>query len=81
MPAPLKRSGLQNEVISFYRQCLRAAREKPLETRPRFHAFIRKEFKEHNIRRSDFATIEYMLRKGRKQFETYTQKGVKDIHV
>lgn len=30
MPAPLKRSGLQNEVISFYRQCLRAAREKPL---------------------------------------------------
>lgn len=30
MPAPLKRSGLQNEVISLYRQCFRAAREKPV---------------------------------------------------
>ncbi|KAI8368858.1 hypothetical protein EDC96DRAFT_504596 [Choanephora cucurbitarum] len=81
MPAPFKRSGLQNEVISFYRQCFRAAREKPTETRPRFHAFIRREFKEHSIRKTDFATIEYMLRKGRKQFETYSQKGVKDIHL
>ncbi|GAA5816552.1 hypothetical protein MFLAVUS_010082 [Mucor flavus] len=81
MSAPLKRSGLQNEVINFYRQCFRAAQEKPLETRPRFHAFIRKQFKEHNIRRSDFATIEYMLRKGRKQFDTYSQKGVKDVHL
>lgn len=30
MPGPPKRSGLQNEVISFYRQCFRAARDKPL---------------------------------------------------
>ncbi|KAG2212289.1 hypothetical protein INT47_001648 [Mucor saturninus] len=81
MPAPLKRSGLQNEVVSFYRQCFRAARDKPLESRPRFHAFIRREFKEHNLKKSDFATIEYMLRKGRKQFDTYSQKGVKDVHL
>ncbi|KAI8890680.1 hypothetical protein K501DRAFT_168006 [Backusella circina FSU 941] len=81
MPAPLKRSGLQSEVIHFYRKCFKAAREKPLESQPRFHAFIRKEFKEHNIKRSDFATIEYMLRKGQKQLETYSQKGIKDIHV
>ncbi|KAI9478478.1 MAG: hypothetical protein EXX96DRAFT_571044 [Benjaminiella poitrasii] len=81
MPGPLKRSGLQIEVINFYRKCFRAAREKPIEARPRFYAFIRKEFKEHNIRKSDFATIEYMLRKGQKQFEAYSQKGVKDIHI
>lgn len=30
MSGPLKRSGLQNEVINFYRQCFRAARDKPL---------------------------------------------------
>jgi hypothetical protein len=30
MPAPLKRSGLQTEVIHFYRKCFKAAREKPL---------------------------------------------------
>lgn len=30
MPPQLKRSGLQNEVVNFYRQCFRAAREKPV---------------------------------------------------
>lgn len=30
MPGLLKRSGLQTEVIHFYRKCFRAAREKPI---------------------------------------------------
>ncbi|KAI8970965.1 hypothetical protein BDB01DRAFT_813144 [Pilobolus umbonatus] len=81
MSAILKKSGLQLEVIHFYRECFRAAKEKPLENRHRFHAFIRKGFYGHNISKGDFNTIEYMLRRGRKQLETYSQKGVRDVHL
>ncbi|KAL9551149.1 hypothetical protein PS6_005163 [Mucor atramentarius] len=44
MPPPLKRSGLQNEVVNFYRQCFRAAREKPAVRKqdPDFmHSFVK----------------------------------------
>ncbi|KAI9319878.1 hypothetical protein BX666DRAFT_1917072 [Dichotomocladium elegans] len=76
-----RRSGLQQQVINLYRECFRAARTKPAETRPRFHAFIRREFRAHNIRKSDFGTIEYMLRRGKKQLESYSHPSIQDIHI
>ncbi|KAG0164096.1 hypothetical protein DFQ30_010517 [Apophysomyces sp. BC1015] len=81
MAAPVRRSGLQQQVIQLYRDCLRAARLKPKENRPHFYAYIRREFKAHNIRKSDFATIEYMLRRGKRQLETYSSPNIQDIHL
>ncbi|CDH58612.1 predicted protein [Lichtheimia corymbifera JMRC:FSU:9682] len=76
-----RRSGLQQQVINFYRECFREARKKPVEARPRFHAYIRREFRAHNIRKNDFVTIEYMLRRGKKQLETYSNPSIQDIHL
>ncbi|KAI8376283.1 uncharacterized protein BYT42DRAFT_574081 [Radiomyces spectabilis] len=81
MAGPLKRSGLQQQVINFYRECFRAARAKPQANRPHFYAYIRREFRAYNVRKTDFATIEYLLRKGKRQLETYAQKGIQDIHL
>ncbi|ORY99031.1 hypothetical protein BCR43DRAFT_488603 [Syncephalastrum racemosum] len=76
-----RRSGLQTQVLNLYRQCFRAARQKPKENRPHFYAFIRREFRAHDIRRTDFATIEYMLRRGQRQLETYSSPSIQDIHL
>ncbi|KAL1934992.1 hypothetical protein VTP01DRAFT_4132 [Rhizomucor pusillus] len=81
MPGPAKRSGLQQQVLNLYRACFRAARQKPAENRPRFYAYIRREFRAHPIRKNDFATIEYMLRRGQKQLETYGSPSIQDIHL
>ncbi|KAM3587073.1 hypothetical protein VKS41_002119 [Umbelopsis sp. WA50703] len=81
MAAPVRRSGLQQDVINLYRACFRAARQKPIANRPHFYTFIRQQFRQHNLKRNDFATIEYMLRKGRKQLETYGSPSIQDVHV
>ncbi|KAJ4380126.1 hypothetical protein N0V86_004435 [Didymella sp. IMI 355093] len=74
-------SGLQKDVLSLYRQCLRAVREKPANTRLHFREFARTEFhKNQGVGKKDFGTIEYLLRKGRRQLETYQDPGIKDLH-
>ena len=43
--------------------------------------FHRWEFRRYEtVSRKDFATIEYLLRKGRRSVEMYLQPGIKDIH-
>lgn len=70
-------SGLQKDVVSLYRRCLRAARLKPSETRPTFETFARREFdKNINMDKKDFGTIEFLLRKGNRQLETYESPTV-----
>lgn len=73
-------SGLQRDVLSLYRQCLRAARSKPDATRARFEAFARHEF-EKNLAtdKKDFGTIEFLLRKGGRQLETYSAPNITNI--
>lgn len=73
-------SGLQRDVLALYRRCLRAARAKPVDTRPNFEAFARREF-EKNISRDkkDFQTIEFLLRKGERQLETYEAPNITNI--
>ena len=40
----------------------------------------RNEFKEHaTLDRKDFAAIEYLLRKGQRQLENYSDPGIKNI--
>ncbi|KAF2832246.1 hypothetical protein CC86DRAFT_366102 [Ophiobolus disseminans] len=91
-------SGLQKDVLSLYRQCLRALKEKPNDTRPHFRNFARSEqemeyarslhlilnrgeFRKYtDVGKKDFGTIEYLLRRGRNQLETYRDPGIRDIH-
>ncbi|KAL2284593.1 hypothetical protein FJTKL_08940 [Diaporthe vaccinii] len=73
-------SGLQKEVLNLYRQCLRETRKKPDVARKHFEAFARSEFhKNLSIEKRDFAAIEFLLRKGRRQLESYSGPGIKDI--
>ncbi|KAG8624157.1 hypothetical protein KVT40_009133 [Elsinoe batatas] len=73
-------SGLQRDVLSLYRNCLRAIRHKPEETQPNFLAFVRDEFREHlSLNKKDFGTIEFLLRKGQRQLEMYQSPGIKNV--
>ncbi|KAL1654798.1 hypothetical protein SLS61_002547 [Didymella pomorum] len=36
--------------------------------------------KNQGVGKKDFGTIEYLLRKGRRQLETYQDPGIKDLH-
>lgn len=73
-------SGLQRDVLALYRQCLRAARNKPAEARPNFEMYARKEFeKQKTLDKKDFSAIEFFLRKGNRQLEIYGAAGVLNI--
>ncbi|KAK1755070.1 complex 1 protein-domain-containing protein [Echria macrotheca] len=76
----MRLSGLQKEILSLYRQCLRACRSKPEAKQAHFRSFARNEFnKNMGIDKRDFGAIEFLLRKGRRQLEMYSSPGVKDI--
>ncbi|KAL1879917.1 hypothetical protein VTK73DRAFT_6613 [Phialemonium thermophilum] len=76
----MRLSGLQREVLSLYRQCLRESRKKPEATRSHFEAFARAEFDKHMaVDKRDFAAVEFLLRKGRRQLEVYSSPRIKDI--
>ncbi|KAF8854968.1 complex 1 protein-like protein [Acephala macrosclerotiorum] len=76
----MRYSGLQRDVLSLYRKCLRESRKKSADARPHFEAFARNEFqKSIGLDRKDFGTIEYLLRKGQRQLEMYSAPGIKDI--
>ncbi|KAI4721891.1 hypothetical protein E4T48_01891 [Aureobasidium sp. EXF-10727] len=73
-------SGLQREVLSLYRKCLRETRKKPADVRPNFLQFTRSEFREHkDYDKKDFSAIEYMLRKGQRQLEIYSSPGIRNV--
>jgi len=66
----VRHSGLQKQVLSLYRKCLRAARTKAPEQRVLFVNLIRDRFREHvKVPRADVIRIEYLLRKGNKQLD------------
>ncbi|KAF2645652.1 hypothetical protein P280DRAFT_442378 [Massarina eburnea CBS 473.64] len=73
-------SGLQRDVLALYRQCLRAVRDKPAETRANFKELARSEFRQYiGIDRKDFGTIEFLLRRGQRQLETYSDPGIRNV--
>ncbi|KAJ1972801.1 hypothetical protein H4R35_004477 [Dimargaris xerosporica] len=76
----MRRSGLQTDVLRLYRDCFRAIRAKPKESQPRFKAFVRAQFHRTSVQPRDFTTIEYLIRRGRKQLETYQNPHVHDVH-
>ncbi len=71
---------MQKEVLALYRQLLRAARAKDVDTETKaFSAtYIRTEFEKHRgVKKTNFQLIEHMLRTGRKQLNLLQQPGVK----
>ncbi|KAJ2083912.1 hypothetical protein H4R24_000442 [Coemansia sp. RSA 988] len=74
-------SGLQKDVLRLYRDCLRAIRNKPEASRPRFHAFARREFDKNisAVSRTDVGAIEHLLRVGRRRLEQYMSPNIHDI--
>ncbi|KAJ8098833.1 hypothetical protein POJ06DRAFT_143032 [Lipomyces tetrasporus] len=43
---------------------------------------FRQQFQQHRgISKSDFTTIEYLLRRGRHQLETYSNNGVRNVAI
>ncbi|KAK8158967.1 hypothetical protein IWX90DRAFT_377871 [Phyllosticta citrichinensis] len=77
-----KLSGLQRDVLSLYRNCLRAARKKPEASgaQRQRRNWIEEFEKNISIGKRDFGAIEYMLRKGHRQLEIYEDPGIRDIH-
>ncbi|CAB65813.1 Succinate dehydrogenase assembly factor 1, mitochondrial [Schizosaccharomyces pombe] len=74
-------SGLQRQVIHFYRRCLHAAKAKEQPYNERWMAFVHQEFrKNQTISKRDFFYIEHLLRVGQRQYEAYSRPEVKDIH-
>ena len=83
----------EKDILALYRTSLRAIRTKPevfqsiVRSEPQEHQshwllFVRREFRRYeDVSKKDFATIEYLLRKGRKTLETYSQPGIKDIQI
>ena len=67
MASNLRRSGIQKQVLSLYKECLRAAEAK----NPSFKSVVRNEFKRNSIaiQRTDTMRIEYMLRQGRRKLD------------
>ncbi|CAI7673472.1 hypothetical protein N7527_001202 [Penicillium freii] len=73
-------SGLQRDVLSLYRKCLREIRNKPEDSRVNFKKYARAEFQKHlSVNKKDFSTIEYLLRKGNRQLELYSTPGIRNI--
>ncbi|RKP25418.1 hypothetical protein SYNPS1DRAFT_8317, partial [Syncephalis pseudoplumigaleata] len=74
-----RRSGLQCRVLAMYRACMRAVATKPVEAQPRFRAFVRSQFRRDDVKKTDVAAIEHLLRSGERLLETYKQPNVQDI--
>ncbi|BCR84987.1 succinate dehydrogenase assembly factor 1 [Aspergillus chevalieri] len=73
-------SGLQRDVLSLYRKCLREIRRKPVESRDNFRTYARAEFQKNIlVGKKDFTAIEYLLRKGHRQLEMYSSPGIRNI--
>ncbi|KAF6825763.1 hypothetical protein CMUS01_09708 [Colletotrichum musicola] len=73
-------SGLQKEVLALYRQCLREIRKKPEIAQSHFRSFARTEFDKYlAVDKRDFSVVEHLLRKGRRQLETYSSPSIKDV--
>ncbi|GMM36115.1 Sdh6 protein [Saccharomycopsis crataegensis] len=74
-------SGLQKEVIHFYRKCIRGISTKPKDSQQNFREFIRGEFgRFRNISKRDFSTIEHLLRTGFRRYDMFAIKEVKNVH-
>ena len=74
MATAVRRSKIQVQVLSLYKDCLRAAEKKT----PGFKNYIRNEFKRNavSIARTDTMRIEYLVRSGRRKLDMMNDPNV-----
>ncbi|KAH9950577.1 hypothetical protein B0H21DRAFT_776544 [Amylocystis lapponica] len=79
----VRRSGLQKDVLSLYRRALRMVYTKPPSVQPKFHLFVKYNFRTQAeaVSPRDVAAIEHLLRRGRRQVEAYEDSKVRDCWV
>ncbi|KAL7753758.1 hypothetical protein RI367_000689 [Sorochytrium milnesiophthora] len=80
--SPTRRlSGLQRQVLSLYRDCLRCIRHKEPHTRDNWRRFTRREFDKYrdSVSPRDINAVEALLRAGRKRLETMQHPSVKNV--
>ncbi|GAA6009653.1 hypothetical protein JCM11491_001049 [Sporobolomyces phaffii] len=79
----VRRSGLQKSIIDLYKRSLQMVQTKPIDKRPAFYRFVVHQFRHPSagggLKRKDVQSIEYLLRKGEKQLESYSSSGVKNV--
>jgi len=65
------------QVLSLYKECLRAAEKK----QPGFKGYIRQQFKQNakSIPRTDTMRIEYMVRSGRRRLDMINDPQVSGL--
>jgi succinate dehydrogenase assembly factor 1 len=76
-------SGIQKQVIKLYKDFLTEIKTKNMETasRIKFQSYIKSEFiKNSLISKKEFDTIEYLIRKGEKQLETFKNSSIDDFN-
>ncbi|KAF8840741.1 hypothetical protein BDN67DRAFT_929624 [Paxillus ammoniavirescens] len=78
-----RKSGLQREVLALYRRALRMVRTKPPHTQSKFTLFVRYAFRTQaaSVSPRNVAAIEHLLRRGRRQIETYESSSIKDCQI
>lgn len=71
-------SGLQRQILSFIRQCLRECKRKSIESRRDFvdHVMRNARDYQYSIDKRDIQTIEYLLRAYKKQFNVLKDSNV-----
>lgn len=74
----MSHSGLQKQVLQFYKKCLLAAKQKP--NREEAMAFVRNEFRSAPVKRSEFRRIEFLLRQGEKQLKLYSRPNTVNFY-
>ena len=72
-------SGLQLQVLSLYRRCLREARTADPGREKGFEEYIKREFREKTqiITPREINTIEHYIRKGERQLKLMSSPGIR----
>ncbi|PVU95596.1 hypothetical protein BB559_002683 [Furculomyces boomerangus] len=75
-----KFSGLQKDVLKLYRDFVRAARNKPIESRKEMIGHVREKFAANiSMDKKEYDAIAFYLRSGRRKLEMFKKDSVKHI--
>lgn len=83
----MRSSGLQHQVLSLYRKTLKAARKKDIEYKCNDSCeFVRDSFRFNatDVCRTDFRTIEFLMRQGEKKLKLLSNpstRGIRHVQV
>ncbi|KAM7456326.1 hypothetical protein BLSTO_02911 [Blastocystis sp. subtype 1] len=73
----MSHSGLQRDILSFYKMVLRKAQQQPPEMRKCIEDYARSEFRKnaYSVKKSDFYKIDYLCHQGMKMYKQLDSPG------